>query len=116
MKGWWKMLNGETKRMSADYPNRVTMPSPIFDLIALKDRQCRKIRQLKDALVESGFTALDEQALALGLSRSSTWALLRGTHKASGLSAAIISRMLNSPLLPPLARATIVEYIEEKAS
>jgi hypothetical protein len=48
-----------------------------------KARQTSKIRELKSALIQSGFIVLDEQANALGLSRSTTWTILRGDHKAS---------------------------------
>ena len=37
-----------------------------------------------------------------------------GNHKASGLSATIIKRMLTSQQLPPPARKIILEYVEEK--
>jgi predicted DNA-binding transcriptional regulator AlpA len=70
----------------------------------MKARQSAKIRELREALVASGFLTLDEQSKVLGLSRSTTWTILKGNHKASGLSAAIIDRMLAAPRLPP-ARA-----------
>jgi hypothetical protein len=38
----------------------------------------------------------------------------RASHKDSGLSAAIIKRMLLSPQLPPLARRKILEYATDK--
>ena len=41
---------------------------------------------------------------------------MRGSHKFSGLSAAIIKRMLNSPQLPPSARKVLLEYVEEKSA
>src|SRR5262245_29337223 len=81
----------------------------------LKALQRLKISKLRDALVTAGLVTLNEQADALGLRRSTTWAILQANHKASGLSAAIINRMLESPRLPLSARATILEYIEEKA-
>ena len=80
-----------------------------------KARQRCKIREIGDALVASGFSTLDEQAQALGLNRSTTWTILKANHKNSGLSATVISRMLSAPHLPPLVRATIIEYIEEKS-
>ena len=40
----------------------------------------------------------------------------QGHHKTSGLSVAIINRMLASPGLPPRVRLKIFEYIEEKSS
>jgi len=82
----------------------------------MKARQSSKIRELGDALATEGFLALDEQAKALGLCRSTAWTILKANHKASGLSAAIINRMLATPQLPPLVRAKVVEYVEEKAA
>jgi len=81
----------------------------------VKARQRSKIKEIGDALVASGFCTLDEQTTALGLNRSTTWTLLKANHKNSGLSAAVISRMLNAPHLPPLVRAKIIEYIKEKS-
>jgi hypothetical protein len=81
-----------------------------------KARQSSKIREFGHALVVAGFLTLDEQAKALGLSRSTTWTILKGNHKGSGLTAGIINRMLAAPRLPPLVRAKIVEYVQEKAA
>jgi hypothetical protein len=55
----------------------------------MKARQAAKIRELGHALVDSGFMTLDDQSKALGLARSTTWTILRTSHKGSGLSAAI---------------------------
>jgi hypothetical protein len=82
----------------------------------MKARQSCKIRELGDALITAGFRTLDEQAKALGLGRSTTWTVLKGNHKASGLSTSIINRMLMSPQLPQCARTKIVEYVHERAS
>ena len=89
---------------------------PRVGMAKLKARQSVKIRELREALVATGFTALDEQANALGLSRSTAWTILNGIHKSSGLSAGIINRMLLAPRLPSLARTKILEYIEERAA
>jgi hypothetical protein len=80
----------------------------------MKARQAAKIRELGHALVDAGFLMLDEQSKTLGLARSTTWTILRASHKGSGLSAAIIKRMLLSPQLPPLARRKILEYTTDK--
>jgi hypothetical protein len=80
----------------------------------MKARQAEKIREVGHALVDGGFMTLDEQSKALGLARSTTWTILRASHKGSGLSAAIIKRMLLSPQLPPLARRKILEYTGNK--
>jgi hypothetical protein len=84
--------------------------------VEMKVRQSAKIRELADAVQAAGFRTLDQQAQALGLSRSTVWTIRKASHKASGLSASIINRMLAAPQLPPLARSKIMEYVEEKAA
>ena len=80
----------------------------------MKARQADKIRELRMTLRAAGFVTLDAQAKVLSLPRSTTWAILKGNHKHSGLSAAIINRMLAAPQLPLLVRTKIVEYVDEK--
>jgi predicted DNA-binding transcriptional regulator AlpA len=80
----------------------------------MKARQSCKIRELGDALTTAGFLTLDEQARALGLSRSTAWAVLKANHKASGLAAGTVNQMLSSPALPPRVRGTILTYVDEK--
>jgi len=82
----------------------------------MKLRQASKIREIGHTLVDVGFPTLDMQARALGLSRSTTWTILKASHKSSGLSAAIITRMLARPGLPPQVRLKIFEYINEKTA
>jgi hypothetical protein len=82
----------------------------------MKERQSSKIRELAEAVKAAGLVTLDEQAKALGLSRSTAWTIRKASHKASGLSASIINRMLAAPGLPPIARTKILEYVEEKAA
>ena len=74
------------------------------------------IRSICDALVAAGFDTLDKQADVLSLPRSTTWSVLHGNHKKSGLSAGLLGRMLKSPRLPPSVRAKIIEYIETKVA
>jgi hypothetical protein len=80
----------------------------------MKSRQAAKIRELGQSLIDAGFVTLDRQSEALGLARTTTWTIVRASHKHSGLSAAVISRMLLSPQLPPLARRKILEYTTDK--
>ena len=80
----------------------------------LKARQAAKVREIGEALCAAGYDSLDAQAAVLGLSRSTTWTIIKGTHKGSGLSAALLNRMLSAPDLHPLVRQKILEYIEEK--
>jgi hypothetical protein len=93
---------------------RTHRPLPVT--ASMKARQSSKIRELAEAVKSVGFFTLDEQAKALGLSRSAAWTIRKASHKASGLSASIINRMLAAPELPPLARTKILEYVEEKAA
>jgi len=81
----------------------------------MKERQACKIKELADTLVAAGFVSLDEQAKALGLSRSTTWTILQAKHKNYGLSAALISRVLAKADLNSRVRAKIIEYVREKA-
>jgi predicted DNA-binding transcriptional regulator AlpA len=80
-----------------------------------RSRQWAKIREIIDALRFAGFETLDEQAQALGLSRSTTWSITRGLHKNSGLSTTTIYKVLCHKPLPVAVRQKLVEYIEEKA-
>ena len=72
------------------------------------------MREIVEALVAAGYDSLDSQAAALGLSRSTTWTIIKATHKSSGLSAKTLKSMLSAPGLHPLVRRKILEYIEER--
>ena len=82
----------------------------------MKLRQSTSIREIANALTASGFYTLDEQAEALGISRSTAWTILKSPHKSSGLSAKLIGRMLTGPTASELARVKILEYVGEKAA
>jgi len=84
------------------------------DLSKLKLRQRFKIAEIRLALIETGYVALDEQATAIGLSRSTAWTILHPSHKSSGLSARTISRILQAPQVPGRVRRRILEYMGEK--
>ena len=79
-----------------------------------RGRQTLKISEIGDAIAAAGLRSLGEQAEALGISRSTTWTVLRSKHKGSGLSARIIARMLSAPDLPLPVRAKVLEYLAEK--
>jgi hypothetical protein len=80
----------------------------------MKARQCAKILELRQVLLRAGYQSVDKQASALGLSRSTTWAVLQANHNSSGLSGSVIKRMLRSANLPPPAKQWLEEYIAEK--
>jgi hypothetical protein len=97
-------------------------PNPIYETAsgsrgkAAKVRQAAKLRQVGEALRAAGISTLDKQAEALALGRSTAWTVLQANHKGSGLSAAVINRMLAAPRLPPPVREKLLEYVEEKAA
>jgi hypothetical protein len=82
----------------------------------MKARQSAKMREIADALSSVGVCGLDAQADLLGIGRSTAWTILRGSHKSTGISPAVISRMLKADALPASVRAKIVEYANEKAA
>jgi hypothetical protein len=93
-------------------------PCQMREVIGVADKKARqsaKIRQIGETLIADGYRGLDEKAKVLRLPQSTTWTILRATHKTSGLSVSIINRMLASPGLPPRVRLKIHEYIEEKS-
>jgi hypothetical protein len=116
--GQWVMpLRGECVSESVhDEQPFASWPFPAALAATMRARHASKIQQLQIALEAAGFRVLDEQANALGLSRSTTWTIVAGKHKSSGLSATIINRMLTNPSLHPLVRATVLEYAREKAT
>src|SRR5689334_13915412 len=77
------------------------------------DKQRDKIREIGQALRQAGFVGLDKQAKALGLCRSTTWTILQGDHKTSGLNAKLIHRMLSRDELPTAVRVLLREYVLE---
>jgi hypothetical protein len=83
---------------------------------AMRARQAAKLGELRQALLDEGYRSLDQQAAALGLGRSTTWVILQGHHKLSGLRAATLNRMLRSERIPLATKRILEEYIEEKCA
>jgi hypothetical protein len=81
----------------------------------LRTSQGDKIRELRRALINAGFVSLDQQAIALDLPRSTTWAILKGDHKCSGLRGALVARMWSAPKLPPAVQRVLADYVIEKS-
>jgi hypothetical protein len=67
---------------------------------------------IREALVTSGYTSLDQQAKALGIHRSTTW--IKNKHKLGRLSAKTASRILANPETPPSVRAVVLRYLSER--
>src|SRR5215471_14501156 len=85
-------------------------------IAAAKARRSIKLREVEVALRRAGLIALDEQARALGLPRTTTWKILRGNRRSSERSAATINRILCAPRLPLPVRIKILEYVQERVS
>ena len=79
-----------------------------------KARQASKLVQIREALVSAGCDTTAKQAVALGVGRSTTWAMLN-LDKRAGPSANVIKRILSSPNLPAVARRKVEEYVKEKS-
>ena len=65
------IVNGVV-RVRADGRRRLRPPTQTI-LADAKWRQANKINEIRNALIDAGRVALDEQAKALGLRRSPTW-------------------------------------------
>src|SRR6476646_2471158 len=81
-----------------------------------KALQSVKIREIGEALKAAELLTIQDKAAALGLSRSTSWAVLQAHYKNSGLSATLVNMMLASPKLPESVRGKLLEYVDEKIS
>jgi len=105
----------EFGEMTTQAPHHSICRAGLFsNATRLKERQAAKIRELQSLLRTEGFCSVDSQAAALGLSRSTTWALLQADHKHSGVSVIILNRMRTTPDLPQRVRQWIEEYVHER--
>ena len=94
----------------------VETTSSSFSPREMKARQSCKIEELRKALCAGGPVSFCDQSQLLGLCRSTAWAVLKRPYKNSGLTAAVVNRMLASQKLPSQARTIILEYIAEKSA
>jgi len=69
------------------------------------------LQHISKALIECGYTSLDQQAKALGIHRSTAWTIIKTKHKLGRLSAKTTSRILANPETPPSVRAVIQQYM-----
>ena len=80
------------------------------------DSQRRKvaIQHIADALINAGYISLDEQAKALGLSRSTAWTIVKRKHKIGRLNAKTTRCILANPDTPVSVRAIIHSILDRK--
>jgi hypothetical protein len=80
-----------------------------------KRRLASKVEEIRRALWTAGYYTTAQQAVAMGVLRSTAWGIFN-SNEMVGPSAKIIKRILSSPKLPPAARRKVEEYVEEKIS
>ena len=110
-----RMKNEPTDSISR--PNLSTHLDPVRCTDRVKSRFRRRIvsiQAIAGALVEAGFTSLDEQAKALGLRRSTTWTIIKTKHKLGRLNAKTAQRIFENPDTPPTVRAIIQQTFGER--
>ena len=73
------------------------------------------LQQIREALAQSGYTKLDQQAKALGVHRSTAWTIIKTRHKLGRLSAKTTQRILANPDTPPSVRSVIQKYLAERS-
>jgi hypothetical protein len=73
------------------------------------------IQHITDALIACGYTCLDEQAKALGVSRSTAWTIVKTKHKLGRLSAKTTRRILTNAETPPAVRYVVQRYLAERS-
>ena len=72
------------------------------------------IQPIAEALIEAGYTSLDEQAEALGLSRSTAWTIVKTKHKLGRLNTRTTRCILANPKTPVSIRAIIHSILDLK--
>ncbi len=80
-----------------------------------KAKQASKLTEIREALIAAGCDTAAKQAAALGVCRSTAWALLNRDNRV-GPSAKVIKRILCSSKLPPAARRKVEEYVDGRVS
>src|SRR4029079_2502801 len=74
------------------------------------------LRQISDTLIACGYTKLDDQAKALGVSRSTAWTIVKKKHKLDRLNNKTITRILANSETPQVVRAVVQQYLSEKVA
>ena len=74
------------------------------------------LQQIREALIKSGHSKLDQQAKALGLHRSTAWTIVKTKHKLGRLNAQTTRRILASSDTPPDVRSVVQKYLAERSN
>ena len=71
--------------------------------------------RIREALIASGYTKLDQQAKALGVHRATAWTIIKNKHKLGRLATKTTARILTNPETPPAVRTVIEKYLAERS-
>jgi hypothetical protein len=85
----------------------------VVQYLSVRTRK-NKIQDVTEALISSGYDALDQQAKALGLPRATAWTIIKNKHKLGRLSEKTTKRILNNPDTPLAVRAIVQRYLAER--
>src|SRR5215813_2956275 len=103
-------------RVSADRRPTLSMRlETVRHLERIRSRRKIPAQCIADALIEAGYTSLDEQAKALGLHRATTWTIIKTKHKLGHLNTKTAQRILMNADTPSSVRA-IIEKALAKSS
>jgi plasmid maintenance system antidote protein VapI len=81
-----------------------------------RHKQSSRIQDIANALIASGYKALDEQAKALGIHRATAWTIIKNKHKLGRLSAKTIQRILSNSETPQAVLEVIRKYTAERST
>ena len=70
--------------------------------------------RIREALIASGYTKLDQQAKALGVHRATAWTIIKKKHKLGRLNDKTTQRILANPNTPPPVRVVVLRYLAER--
>jgi len=73
------------------------------------------LEQIREALIKSGYSKLDQQAKALGIHRATVWTIMKKKHKLGRLNGCTTKRILENPETPPSVRSVIEKYLAERS-
>jgi hypothetical protein len=72
------------------------------------------VQPLVNALLDAGYSTLDEQAKALGIHRATAWTIIKNKHKLGCLNQATVSRILANSDTPHSVRLVVEQYLNER--
>jgi hypothetical protein len=72
------------------------------------------IQPIANAVIEAGFTSLDAQAKALGVSRSTAWTIMKAKHKLGRLNSKTARCIVANPNTPASVRELVQIMLDDR--